>query len=150
MPTLRARHFLPVFFVLVAGSACAGRAVMPFVDSPLAPEEAASRRVERATDRAEATVQQLSELRLVARYNPAPCACPSWEVAVGSGWERVALRAARDADAGLDRVLEGQGIAESARLWIDVLRTSETIAGPAGRPYAVLEVRGIVADAGAP
>jgi hypothetical protein len=139
-----------IAIAMTAASCVAARSVVPFVDAPLTPEDAAIRRVDRAAERAGEAVATVAELHLRARFNPAPCACPMWEVAVAGGWERVELRAGRDAEPGLAMVLHGTGIAESAQLVVQARRTDETVAGPDGRPYAVLDVDALLPDTPTP
>ncbi|MCO4761026.1 MAG: hypothetical protein KC502_05945 [Myxococcales bacterium] len=92
-----------------------------------------------------ATLDKTAPLRL--RYNPAPCACPLFEVRVGKRWLRAAWPGLRDEKwAGL----AGKLAATSARQWPVELRVqgqvdAEVLRTRAGSYVVTIDVSELVA-----
>lgn len=77
---LRIRHGLALALALGV-CACGARAEALRTDP-------ATRRVDRAVQRGEVAATSLARIPAVVRHNPAPCACPEWELRAGTRWVR--------------------------------------------------------------
>lgn len=131
---------LAALVVLVA--ACGGVTSAPRATNPTEAAFArAQRGAERAAARARADTDATAPMWVAARRNPAPCACPDWEVHAWGRWRRVDLVAG--AGISLPAALvpssdAGSEAPPTARVRVEV--RGRVAGGPSGWNYPVLEV----------
>lgn len=84
--------FLPIVLTGAIMMACGG----PEVIQPVDPQSDALERCRRSIRRAITSGQNAEEAQqnvaFQARFNPAACACPGWEIRYRGQWERVAMQ----------------------------------------------------------
>lgn len=86
---------------LVMLQACAG--AQSAGEPTFAQLDGASSAVRRAVVRGAEAVASEDDVVVRARYNPAHCDCPAWEVLLWDRWVRVALVPSREAGSWVDR-----------------------------------------------
>ena len=124
--------WIPRCLLGVTLSACA--------TAPRTAESEAAGRVARGVVRAEAAVHTSERLVTVLRFNPSPCAAPSWEARWGTRWIRVLLVPAREAGDEVGTILAGSGIGLGAIFQADLHPTGRSQATTAGWRFPVVEV----------
>lgn len=123
--------------------ACGATPAAPTAEPELATTTAASIAVRRAVARgADAPIGTTVELE--ARYNPASCECPAFEVQRYGAWVRSGLQPDRSAEASVAALLDSPpATGRSVRLVVDVRPTDTITAG--SWTYPVWTVLAVVA-----
>lgn len=145
-------YALLLALVALAQSACSSGPARP--DLPPGPAALAVARAEvrLATDAATRAEADVEEVTFAARYNPAACACPEWEIRLRGSWTRVWLEPADPAVAAQLDAQVGRARAENAARAYAEYRARGALAderppAPNGMRYATLRLVAVEHDA---
>lgn len=132
--------FRPWLIVLMlTTTACAAPAT-----AVVTPHEEASSRVNLAVQQSGQEAENPETLVVEARYNPAACDAPPWELRLRGAWVRTTLRAGREMTSEASFLLTEEDIIAGSMVSLRVAPTTRTEPGADGLRFRVLELVSIV------